>query len=188
MWAHVGGAGVTRTEGDESFRDHVLSRKSRGGKFQFLGGETPKFFDFGWMDQRNDFCFMVLPHFLSKRTKLSKNEQTTAEWKGEQMAVLPATMASVDPRLRLHQNQPRNINISHKNLSIFPHPSAEPEGYPAELRGSLLDLKGPTHDVLVSQNLTHNSHSNQRNTKNPAADQLHPTTLPTIPFCTVLIH
>lgn len=98
------------------------------------------------------------------------------------MAVLPATMASVHPRLRLHQNQPRNINISHKNLSIFPHPSAEPEGSPAE-PGSLLDLKGPTHDVLVSQNSTHNPHNNQQNTKSPAAAQLHPTTLPTIPLC-----
>lgn len=99
------------------------------------------------------------------------------------MAVLPATMASVHPRLRLHQNQPRNINISHKNLSIFPHPSAEPEGSPTELRGSLLDLKGPTHDVLVSQNFTHNPPNNQQNTKSPAADQLQPTTLPTIPLC-----
>lgn len=47
MWAHVGGAGVTRTEGEQRFRDHVLSRKSRGGKFRFLGGKTLKFFDFG---------------------------------------------------------------------------------------------------------------------------------------------
>lgn len=47
MWAHVGGAGVTRPEGDQSFRDHVLSRKSRGEKFRFLGGETPEVLGFG---------------------------------------------------------------------------------------------------------------------------------------------
>lgn len=67
MWAHVGGAGVTRAEAEQGFRDHVLSRKSRGGKFRFLGGETPKFFDFGWMDQRNDCCFMVRSRFLVKK-------------------------------------------------------------------------------------------------------------------------
>lgn len=47
MWAHVGGAGVTRTEGEQRFRDHVLSRKSHGGKFPFLGCKTLQFFDLG---------------------------------------------------------------------------------------------------------------------------------------------
>lgn len=81
IWADIGGgAGVTRTEGDQSFRGHVLSRKSHEGKFWFLGGETPKFFDFGWMDQRNDFGFMRWFCFM-----FCQKELDSAKMNGQQL-------------------------------------------------------------------------------------------------------